>query len=45
MQYTWQAIDLDKGVQHEPWYRALLPNGHIPCLVDHDHGGLAMMEG
>ena len=23
----------------------LHPNGMIPCLIDHDHGGLAMMEG
>lgn len=43
--YTWQAIDLTRGVQKEAWYTALHPNGKIPCLVDHERGGRAIMEG
>lgn len=28
-------IDITKGAQHEPGYRAINPNGKIPAIVDH----------
>lgn len=44
-QYTYQAVNIMKNTQKEPWFTALGPNGKIPVLVDHDKGGLAIMEG
>lgn len=43
--YVHQAIDIGQGVQKEPWFTALNPNGRIPVLVDHDNGGLSVFEG
>ncbi|CAK7221405.1 Glutathione S-transferase 2 [Sporothrix curviconia] len=43
--YTWQGIDISKGIQKEPWFVALNPNGRIPVIVDHDRNGLAVFEG
>lgn len=43
--YVWQSVAISKGVQKQPWYTKLNPNGKIPVLVDHDHGDLAIMEG
>ncbi|KXL46296.1 hypothetical protein M433DRAFT_4000 [Acidomyces richmondensis BFW] len=43
--YTYQAINIGQNIQKEPWFTALGPNGRIPVLVDHDQGGLAIMEG
>lgn len=31
--------------QKEPWFTEKGPNGRIPVLVDHDNGGLGIMEG
>ena len=28
------AVDLFKGAQYEPWFRALNPNGKVPVIVD-----------
>ncbi|KAL2353066.1 glutathione S-transferase [Cryomyces antarcticus] len=43
--YTQQNIPIMQNVQKEPWYTKLSPNGKIPVIVDHDKGGLAVMEG
>ena len=45
LEYTWQAINIMKNTQKEPWFTALGPNGRIPVVVDHDRGGFAVMEG
>jgi GST-like protein len=38
-------VDLDKGEQHEAWYRALNANGKIPAIVDHGcPGALRLAE-
>ena len=43
--YTWQAINISKNTQKEPWFTKLGPNGRIPVIVDHDQGGFAVQEG
>ncbi|KAF2031210.1 glutathione S-transferase II [Setomelanomma holmii] len=43
--YTVQSIDIFAGVQKEPWYLALNPNGRIPVLIDHDQGDHVVTEG
>lgn len=45
MEYTSQSIDIFQGVQKDPWFTKLSPNGRIPVIVDHDKGGYAVMEG
>jgi glutathione S-transferase len=46
LEYTYQAIDISTGVQKEPWFTAINPNGRIPAIVDHDHaGGFPVFEG
>jgi glutathione S-transferase len=45
LEYTWQAINISKDIQKEPWFIAINPNGRIPAIVDHDNGGLAVFEG
>ena len=42
--YTFQAINISKNTQKEPWYTALSPNGRIPTIVDHDRNGFAVFE-
>ncbi|EON99839.1 putative glutathione s-transferase ii protein [Phaeoacremonium minimum UCRPA7] len=44
-EYTWQAINIMKNTQKEPWYTAICPNGRIPAIVDHDRGDFAVFEG
>jgi len=43
--YTFQSISIMENIQKEPWFTKLGPNGRIPVLVDHDAGGLSIMEG
>lgn len=43
--YVYQSINIMENIQKEPWFTKLGPNGRIPVLVDHDKGGLAIMEG
>lgn len=43
--YVFQSISIMENIQKEPWFTKLGPNGRIPVLVDHDNGGLAIMEG
>jgi len=42
--YEVRAINLLEGVQKEPWYLKLNPNGRIPTIVDRDAGGFAVFE-
>lgn len=44
-EYTVQAINIGENIQKEPWFTEKGPNGRIPVLVDHDRGGLGIMEG
>jgi len=42
--YEVRAINLLEGVQKEPWYLRLNPNGRIPTIVDRDAGDFAVFE-
>jgi glutathione S-transferase len=42
--YRVVGIDLGKGVQKEPWFLAINPNGRIPALVDHEAGDFPVFE-
>jgi len=43
--YVFQSINIGQNIQKEPWFTEKGPNGRIPVLVDHDNGGLGIMEG
>jgi GST-like protein len=42
--YAVHAIDLGKGMQKEPWFLDINPNGRIPAIVDRDEQDLAIFE-
>jgi GSH-dependent disulfide-bond oxidoreductase len=42
--YTAHLIDILKGVQKEPWFLAINPNGRIPAIVDRDADDFAIFE-
>ncbi|KAI3335612.1 glutathione S-transferase [Ustulina deusta] len=44
-EYTWQAINIMRNTQKEPWFVAAGANGRIPAIVDHDRDGFAVFEG
>ncbi|KAI0966129.1 glutathione S-transferase [Xylaria arbuscula] len=44
-EYTWQAINIGKNTQKEPWFTAVGANGRIPVIVDHDRDGFPVFEG
>lgn len=43
--YVYQSINIGENIQKEPWFTEKGPNGRIPVLIDHDRGGLGIMEG
>ena len=45
LQYALHPIDFRENVQKQAWFTKLNPNGRIPVLIDHDNGGLTIMEG
>ncbi|PPQ89677.1 hypothetical protein CVT25_013864 [Psilocybe cyanescens] len=42
--YHVQAIDISTGVQKEPWFLEMNPNGRIPVLVDRVRQGFVVFE-
>lgn len=44
MPYSVHHVDIMAGVQKEPWFTALCPNGRIPVIVDRDNGDFAVFE-
>ena len=42
--YNVKPIDITTGIQKEPAFVAINPNGRIPAIVDHDEDGLAIFE-
>ena len=42
--YNVKPIDITTGIQKDPEYLAVNPNGRIPAIVDHDAGGLTIFE-
>ncbi|KAI8284452.1 glutathione s-transferase II [Colletotrichum sp. SAR 10_98] len=45
LKFVAQFIDIGQGMQKDPWYTAINPNGRIPVIVDHDNDQLAVYEG
>lgn len=44
LDYKLHALDLGTGVQKEPAYLKLNPNGRIPAIVDRDNGDFTVFE-
>lgn len=42
--YELHVLDLQTGVQKEPWFLALNPNGRIPAIVDRDEDHFPVFE-
>ncbi len=44
MEYTVHHVDIMTGVQKEPWFLKLCPNGRIPAIVDRGNDDFAVFE-
>ncbi len=44
LDYTVKPIDITTGIQKEPEFIAINPNGRIPAIVDHDNEGFKVFE-
>jgi len=44
MPYTVHHVDIMQGVQKQPWFLALNPNGRIPVIVDRDAQNFSVFE-
>ena len=42
--YELHSLDLHTGVQKEPWFLAINPNGRIPAIVDRNADNFAVFE-
>jgi glutathione S-transferase len=42
--YTLKPIDITTGIQKNPEYIAINPNGRIPAIIDHSAGGFSVFE-
>ncbi|UUZ53956.1 glutathione S-transferase N-terminal domain-containing protein [Massilia sp. H-1] len=42
--YELHTLELQKGVQKEPWFLAINPNGRIPAIVDRAADNFAVFE-
>jgi glutathione S-transferase len=42
--YEVHAIEMSKGMQKEPWFLKINPNGRIPAIVDRDEDNFAVFE-
>ncbi|HUH85588.1 MAG TPA: glutathione S-transferase N-terminal domain-containing protein [Stellaceae bacterium] len=42
--YTAHLVDILKGVQKEPWFLAINPNGRIPAMIDRGAGDFPVFE-
>ncbi|KAF8987515.1 glutathione S-transferase [Cyathus striatus] len=44
LDYSVQRVEFGKGMQKEPWFLKLNPNGRIPVLVDNSRGNFTIFE-
>ena len=44
LSFSVRELDLDALEHKEQWYLKINPNGRIPAIVDHKHGGISVWE-